>query len=120
MLHVRSLGSVTIHSVDYDALLDQLKNTAGTIKERYPEVERTFLFGSFSKKNYTPESDVDILIAVTGIDLPFLQRRDKFIDFFSGIPLDINLHVYTVNEIQKMLQDDNSFIKNAIEEAIEL
>lgn len=120
MLHIRSLGSVKIQSVDYNALLEKLRTLAGSIRKQCPEAEKILLFGSFAKKNYTPESDVDILITVTYTDLPFIQRRDAFIDFFTSIPFDINLHVYTKDETQKMLRDNNAFLKDAMEEAVEL
>lgn len=120
MLQIKSLGSVTIKSVNYDTLLDLLKNASRRIKESYSIVNRVLLFGSFAKGNYTPESDVDIVIVVKQINEPFLERSDPFLNFFNELPFDINLMVYTEEEIEKMLAEGNCFIKNVLAEAFDL
>jgi len=120
MLHEKSLGSVKIRSVDYDALMDTIKGNARTIKAQHPLVKNILLFGSFYKRNYTPESDVDIVIIVEATEAPFLQRRDIFIGFFQNIPFDVNILVYTEMEIKKMQKEGNDFINNIINESIDL
>jgi predicted nucleotidyltransferase len=120
MLQIKSSGSVTIKSVQYNALLAILGTVSQKIKNTYPAVNKIVLFGSFAKGNYTPESDVDIVIVVKQINEPFLQRSDSFLDLFTEIPFDINLMVYTEEEIDKMFADGNSFIKNILAEAMEL
>jgi len=64
MLQETSLGSVIILSVDYDIFLRSIKEAAAEIKQKHNHVRNVLLFGSFVKKNYTPQSDVDILIIV--------------------------------------------------------
>ena len=120
MLQVKSFGSVKILSVDYDALLLKLKQTASLLKLKYPEVFNVSLFGSFSKGNYTPESDIDLLVLVEHSNLPFLQRHTHFISYFVEIPFDINMMVYTRDEFENMLKEKNHFILNIRDEAIEL
>ncbi len=120
MLHEKSLGSVKIQSVDYDALMDTIKGDAHTIKAQHPLVKNILLFGSFYKRNYTPESDVDILIIVEETEAPFLQRRDIFIRFFQNIPFDVNILVYTEMEIKKMQKEGNDFINGIMNESIDL
>jgi len=39
-----------------------------------------------------------------------LERQDDFLDYFRGIPFDINLIVYTKEEFNKMLVDSNNFV----------
>jgi predicted nucleotidyltransferase len=111
---------VTIKSVQYKSLLSVLETVSQRIKDTYPEVNKIFLFGSFAKRNYTPESDVDIVIVVKQSSEPFLERSEPFLDFFTEIPFDINLMVYTEEEIEKMLAEGNSFIKNVLADAIKL
>ena len=120
MLHEKSLGSVKIQSVDYNALLETIKGNACTIKAQYPLVTNVFLFGSFYKGNYTPESDIDILIIVKKTEVSFLQRRDVFINFFHNIPFDVNILVYTQREIKKMEKEGNPFITSIMNNSIDL
>jgi predicted nucleotidyltransferase len=120
MLHIKSSDGVTIKSVQYDALLHELTLAAKRIKEAYPTVARVLLFGSFAKGNYTPESDVDVVIIVKQIDAPFIKRGDAFLKVFSKVPFDLNIMVYTEAEIEKMLGEGNCFIKNVLKEAWEL
>lgn len=120
MLQEKSLNSVKIRSVDYDLLIKAIKTDAYTIKAHHPLVKKIFLFGSFSKGNFTPDSDVDLLIIVEETVVSFLQRRDIFIGFFKNIPFDVNLLVYTKMEIKNMQAKGNHFINNIMKEAIEL
>jgi len=117
---VKYLDSVKILSVDYKALLKSLEEACAKIREEHNIVKKMLLFGSFFKGNYTPESDVDILIVVDHYEKPFLERRDLFFNFFKDIPFDINILVYTEDEINQMLKKGNLFIKSVISEAMEL
>lgn len=114
------MDSVKILSVDYTLLMESLKNKAIIIREKHPAVKRVLLFGSFSKGNYTPESDVDILIVSAGIDVPFLKRANIFIDYFKDIPFDVNLLVYTEDEVMKMYERKDLFIRQILDTATEL
>jgi len=120
MLREKLSGSVRIFSVDYEALLKSLKERASRIKQDRLDVKRVLLFGSFAKGNYVPESDLDILIEVKDSPVPFLERRDAFVDYFTGLPFDLNILVYTEREMEKMLEEKNAFIMAATEGAVEL
>ncbi len=120
MLRVQSLDSVQILSVDYNALIKSLKKACRKIRENHPDTLKVLLFGSFAKGDYTPESDIDILIIVRQTDIPFLERRDTFLDFLKDIPFDLNILVYTEAELKKMLDEGNLFIRQVMKEAREL
>ncbi len=45
----------------------------------------------------------------------FIERSDKFLDYFSMIPFDINIVVYTVEEKERMVRAKNSFIQEIME-----
>jgi len=120
MLQVKYLDSVKILSVDYDALIKSIGKACTRIRKEYDYVKKILLFGSFLKGNYTPESDVDILIVVKHEDTPFMERRDLFSYFFEDIPFDINILVYTEGELNNMLNKGNLFIKSILFEAREL
>ncbi len=111
---------LVILSVNYDELMKKLKEISAEIKNKLPSVQKIFLFGSFAKGNYTPESDVDILVILDKCETPFIERRDIFIDFFDDVPFDLNIFAYTSDEIQKMIEQGNLFIRNVLSEAIEI
>jgi predicted nucleotidyltransferase len=111
---------VKILSVDYDALIKSIERVCEGIRENYSHVKKILLFGSFYKGNYTPESDIDILIEVKHTDVPFMERRDLFADFFENIPFDINMLVYTEDELNSMIEKGNLFVKEVLSESLEL
>jgi predicted nucleotidyltransferase len=117
MLQTRSFGTVEVTSVDRDALLAELARSAERLSRDAPEVEEVQLFGSFARGDHTPESDVDVLIVVSRSEVPFLERADAYRDAFQGIPLDVNLAVYTVEEAVRLRRDRSSFLARIAPEA---
>jgi predicted nucleotidyltransferase len=120
MLQEKSYGSVQILSINYKILLEELRRIARTIKKTDSAVKKIFLFGSFAQGNYTPESDIDLLIIIEDTDVPFLFRRDKYIGFYMSIPFDMNILVYTQREIDNLTIDKNKFISEALTNSVEL
>ena len=114
------MDSVKILSVDYDALIKSIAKSCARIKEEHGHVPKILLFGSFLKRNYTPESDVDIMIIVKHDDTPFMARKDLFSGYFEDIPFDTNIIVYTKDELNSMFNNGNLFIKSVLSEAREL
>jgi len=43
-----------------------------------------------------------------------------FLDYFKEVPFDVNIIVYTKDEIEKMEKDNNIFIKEVLSYAVEL
>ena len=117
MLRTRSFGTVEVTSVDREALLAELERSAERLGRESPEVEEVHLFGSFARGDYTPESDVDLLVVVIRSEAPFLERPDRYRDFFSAIPLDVNLTVYTREEVDRLRQDASGFLRRVEAEA---
>ena len=120
MLQEKSLGSVKILSVDYDLFIKSIKDAAAEIKRSHNHVKKVLLFGSFVTHRYTPESDVDLMIVVESDQTPFIQRSDPYLDFFEHIPFDVNVLVYTQEEIESMLEQKNLFLTSVLSEAREL
>ncbi len=120
MLREESSGSVKILSIDYEQLIDTLRNVAESISKDNNNLSKLILFGSFCRKDYTPESDVDILIILQNSQKHFLQRKDDFISYFSAVPLDVNILVYTEAEVETMLNEENHFITEVLNEGMSL
>ncbi|MGC8778485.1 MAG: nucleotidyltransferase domain-containing protein [Candidatus Caldatribacteriaceae bacterium] len=110
MLHERFLNSVKVTSVDIAKLHETLSEIGRNLKAKHPEVKDLFLFGSFARGDYTPESDLDILIVCSHSGLPFPMRAEKFDSFFRNLPFDVNLLVYTEEELHRMQEAKNPFI----------
>ena len=58
---------------------------------------------------------MDLIVIMDNTSTNFMERRDNFINYYESIPLDVNLSVYTENEIEKMLKNDNLFIKDGVQ-----
>lgn len=119
MLYEKSLGSVKILSVDYPVLKRSLEESASRIREEDKSVLKILLFGSFARGNYTPLSDVDILIVVESTAMPFLNRKETYSCYFP-IPFDINILVYTADKLRSMTDSGNLFLKSVLQHAVEL
>jgi len=120
ILQEKSLNGVVILSVNYDELIQTLREISVEIKNKIRSVLKIYLFGSFARGNYTPDSDLDILVVLEKCDLPFVERRDLFVDFFKGVPFDLNIFVYTKDEINEMIAQKNLFIEEVLKEAVEI
>ena len=107
MLQRRSLGSVEILSVEYDAVINALLHASSAVKKEHPDVKQVLLFGSFARGDYTPFSDIDILIVIKETEINFLERKDTFVQYFKSIPFDVNILVYSSKEIESLLQKEN-------------
>lgn len=111
MLVKKYLNGVEILSVDKNRLKELLKKIASYIKVKHSEVKEIILFGSFSRNDFTPYSDVDIAIIVDDSDKEFIRRQDEFIGYFEDMEFDTNILVYTQKEIKKMQEGGNKFIE---------
>ena len=73
-----------------------------------------FIFGSYAKNEFKPESDIDIVIIGT-ISEVRLARIFRDIEGETG--REINYHIYSMREFKNKLKT-NSFIRNIIESYI--
>lgn len=120
MLREQFLNSVKIVSIDVEEFWKALFERVRILKAENREVREVFLFGSFARGDYTPESDVDILIVCSQLKTPFLLRPEKFAGYFRAFPFDVNLLVYTEAELNRMKEEKNPFILNVLSEAKEI
>ena len=120
MLLTRSSGSVQITSVDVPALHRALEERAERLSRERSEIVEILLFGSFARGNFTPESDVDLLVIVEETNVPFLLRADPYRDTFSDLPFDVWPLVYTQEERDRMLREENAFMRSALSETVTL
>jgi predicted nucleotidyltransferase len=106
------LSSVRIVTVNEPAVRNALELLADRLKRR-PEVLAVYLCGSWAKGNYTPYSDIDLLILVEDDDrMPHDRVPDYLPDQF---PIGVDLFVYTSEELKK-----SRFAQELLREAVRL
>jgi predicted nucleotidyltransferase len=77
-------------------------------------ISYAFIFGSYAKREFKPESDIDVvIIGMIGED----SLIKVFKDVERAIGREINYHIYTEKEFKNKLRTD-SFIKNIIKNHI--
>ena len=84
------------------------------LEERFPEIRRAMVFGSLVHDRAVPGSDVDLLLVLKTSDRKFLDRPAKYRP--DGFPVGLDIFAYTADEMEKMLDDGNFFVRRALRE----
>jgi len=109
---------VKITWFDREKTLAALRNAVRKLAAIRPEIEEVILFGSIATSQPVPGSDADLLILLSHSEEPFLSRIPHYIP--SGCDIDVDVFPYTREEVQKMLAEGNTFIKNALDSGLVL
>lgn len=99
-------------------MVEELKAVARQMKANHPEIEQVLLFGSLARGEAVPGSDADLLVILSSSDQPFLERIPRYLPV--GLPVGVDVFPYTREEIDRMLDNGNLFIRQAVEESIAL
>ncbi len=78
------------------------------------------LFGSLSRGDARPGSDADLLIVVGESNRPFLQRTEEYSGDWVGVGIGCDILVYTRDELERLLEEGNAFVRRALEEGVVL
>ena len=73
-----------------------------------------FIFGSYAKKEFGPESDIDMAVIGTVKEAPLMKAIKES---EKTIGREINYHIYTEKEFKEKLKT-NSFIQNIIKDRV--
>jgi predicted nucleotidyltransferase len=81
------------------------------------KLEKVLLFGSRSRGDFYPHSDIDILLVSDDFPKDWFKRQARlhFLKLRQIEPIG-----YTTDEIEKMLEEGNIFIKTVIREGKEI
>lgn len=114
----KSSGSVQIFWLDRPEILNRLQRAVKDLANRHPEIEQVVLFGSLARGGAVPGSDADLLLVLRDSEEPFLERSVRYRPAEIGV--DMDLVVYTRQELDQLLADDNAFVAQALKEGLVL
>ena len=107
-------GSVKVTYFEKDKVWQAVGKLARDLEERFPEIRRAMVFGSLVHDRAVPGSDVDLLLVLKTSDRKFLDRPAKYRP--DGFPVGLDIFAYTADEMEKMLDDENFFVRRALRE----
>lgn len=91
-----------------------LAEAVARLRKRFRLVA-VILFGSRARGDWGPWSDYDLLI-IGEFDRGFLERIREILEVLSDIPLPIEPHPYTLEEVLDLLRRGSPTIYDALEE----
>ncbi len=110
----KSLNSVKIKSVNKKILIDRLKEWSYEAAKTHKEILKIGYFGSYARDDYTPSSDLDILIVVKHSNKPPHKRLlDYSLDYF---PVGCEVFVFTEEEIRKKKESKKGWLNTILSE----
>ena len=104
-----------------DEIVDSLRSCAETIIKGNVSVLKVILFGSMARNDYGLYSDADVLIILNKSKYKrYFDRIPEFLDYFLKSKVPVDIFPYTVEEIERMKNSENSLITRALDEGIEI
>ncbi len=83
------------------------------VKDLIPyDAERIILFGSAARGDTDEYSDVDLII-IKKTDKGFVHRLQEAGSYLT-LSIHVDIFVYTPDELQSMIEEENPFIQNAV------
>ena len=104
--------------LDEEKIVSELRELSHKISEKFGNIKRIYLFGSYAEGNAGLRSDADILIVVSHDERPMMDRLDEFILKFADASLPVDVLVYTEKELAKAISKKNRFITNILESGL--
>ena len=111
-----SSNFVKVFFANKEKVLRQLNDYSESVRRGHSEVEKVGYFGSYANDTYGPASDVDLLIILRSSSKLFLDRIPEFLPDDVSICCDV--FPYTFEEIEKMKQDGNPWIRHVLKEVV--
>jgi predicted nucleotidyltransferase len=94
------LSTVSVKSVDGEAVRKAVAAYAAQLRRQHPEVERLIWFGSWVNGLPSPGSDVDLCLVVSSADKSPRDRVSEYLPL--GFPVGVDLCVYTRSEFEQL------------------
>lgn len=77
-------------------------------------IQAAFVYGSIAKGSDTARSDIDVLII--GKDLAYADVYGVLSEYEAQLRRPVNPSIYSVDELQRKLADDNTFVSRVLEQ----
>lgn len=106
-----SSAEVRVFKLDYDLVLKKVRKYAEDLVRR-GLAELVVLIGSLAKGDYSPSSDIDLLIVVRDAPKNPLERISAYIN--SKLPLDVEPRVMTIEEFFKVARERRRLSEEAL------
>jgi predicted nucleotidyltransferase len=100
-----------VYKLDYDLVLKKVREYAEDLVRR-GLAELVVLIGSLAKGDYSPSSDIDLLIVVRDAPKNPLERISAYIN--SKLPLDVEPRVMTIEEFFKVARERRRLSEEAL------
>jgi predicted nucleotidyltransferase len=100
-----------VFKLDYDLVLKKVRKYAEDLVRR-GLAELVVLIGSLAKGDYSPSSDIDLLIVVRDAPKNPLERISAYIN--SKLPLDVEPRVMTIEEFFKVARERRRLSEEAL------
>ncbi|MEA1992893.1 MAG: nucleotidyltransferase domain-containing protein [Euryarchaeota archaeon] len=116
----RSLSSAEKIYRNKKLILQELRKGASrALKDS--SVTQVILFGSLAGDNFGLYSDADLLLVLEESKYKrFFDRIPEFLDYFTNVPIPVDLFPYKEDEIEKMKNSGNRLILMALKEGVVL
>jgi predicted nucleotidyltransferase len=115
-----SSSSVTIVCLGGPETIRALREIATGIKQANPDVLQISLSGSLARGDYALGSDADLFILVQEDGQKPFDRIPLFLRLFLDSPIDSDVLVYTMDEIEKKRLERNLLLAQIEREKIRL
>lgn len=116
-MHAKSWRGAEVRFIDRDEVIQNLRRAVAEAKERFPEIVKVLLIGSFARGDWTADSDADLIVVVRK-ELRDIFDRGRYAIFTPAIPTDSL--VYSESEFENLSKDPGSFLFTNLSHAIEL
>ena len=109
-------ADVKVFRLNYEHVLNEIKKYAAELVDK-GLAELVILIGSLARGNYTPFSDIDIVIVVKD---DFKDAKKSTVYFSGKLPLDLEPRILTESEFLKLALSKRRIARETLEEGIYL
>ncbi|MEW6684619.1 MAG: nucleotidyltransferase domain-containing protein [Candidatus Edwardsbacteria bacterium] len=109
-------NTVKVYSLNREEVLTKLSKIARELISQDKNVLKIVLFGSLSNSNYSPHSDIDLLIILANDKRRRMDRIPQYLLYFLSVGLPVDVFPFTIEEVVKA--GENSFFKRINENGI--
>lgn len=110
----RLLNSVKIKSVHRPIVVKKLTEWADQISRSNKDILRIGYFGSYARDDYTPSSDLDVLIVLKDSNTPPHKRLHDY--SIKGFPIGCEFFVFTEEEIEQKGKNEGGWMHTILSE----